>query len=367
MRVLVTGAGGYIGGRLVPVLLRRGHDVVASFSTGAPTGPRWWQHRVRSVGMNVLDADQVRAAVRGVDAVVYLVHSLADRDFAARDRRGAEVLGAAAAEAGVERIVYLSGLVPPVAETRLSDHIASRLEVERILGRCGVPTVTARAAVVIGSGSTSFEIVRGMSERLPLQTLPPWLSSQVQPIAVVDVLEALAGGLDLPAETRTYDVGGPERLSYAGLLRLYADVARLVRAQLPLPLLTSPGAAGSEGDTWDVWDRWAGRVAGRITGVPGETVSALVRSLHHDMVCSDDSFAAELLPEGHRLLGAREAVERALTRPRAGVRPEERDPMGPLAGDPPWAGGGVYLFDGEARRRPAGPVGRLLLGVRRPW
>lgn len=365
MRVLVTGAGGYIGGRLVPVLLSRGHDVVASFSTGAPRDRRWWLDRVELVGMDVLDETQVRAAVRDVDAVVYLVHALADRDFGDRDRMGAETLAAAAAAAEVGRIVYLSGLVPEVPESSLSEHIASRLEVERTLAASGVPTLTARAAVVIGSGSTSFEIVRQVSERLPVQALPPWATTEVQPIAVVDVLEALAGCLEVPPVTRAYDVGGPERLSYAGLLRTYADVARLVRPQLPLLLPRSAGT--SDARVTDLADHLAGQVTGRLTSVPGHTVSALVRSLRHDMVCRDDSFAGDLLPEGHRLLGVRESIERALTRPLAGVRPADRDPLGPLPGDPPWAGGDVYLFDGEARHRPQGAVRRLLLGVRRPW
>lgn len=374
MRVLVTGAGGYVGGRLVPVLLDRGHDVVASFSSDRPRG-HWWSDRVRTVVMDVLDEQQVRAAVRGVDAVFYLIHGLASHDFADRDRRGAELVAAAAADAGVQRIVYLSGLVPDVPERRLSPHIASRLEVERILTGSGVPTLTARAAIVIGSGSTSFEIVRHVSERLPVLALPPWITAEVQPIAVVDVLEILTGALDAPAENRAYDIGGPDRTSYGDLLRLYADVARLLRPRLRLPLslpapagrfvTPAPRAAGSH--SAGQLNRLAGELTGRMTGVPAPTVAALLESLRHDMVCSGDTGQSRLLPEGHRLLGVREAVERALTRPRAGVRPEHRDPMGALPTDPPWTGGGVYLFEGEVRHRPRSALDRLLLGPRRPW
>ncbi len=301
--------------------------------------------------MDVLETDQVEAALDGVDVAYYLIHGLGGADFAAKDREGAAVFGKAAAAAGVERIVYLSGIVPDVPEEQLSAHISSRLEVERILAASGVPVVTARAAIVIGSGSTSFEIVRQISERLPVHTLPTWMDSEVQPIAVVDVVEALAGALRLPAETRTFDIGGPERMPYAELLQIFASVAGIVRPQVPLPLVPS---------------LLVGQLAGRMTGVPTVTVASLVDSLRHDMVCRDSTFAAELLPDGHVCLGVRQAIERALTRPRAGTRVPDRDPMGALPTDPSWAGGGVYLFDGEPRRRSGPLLGRLLLGVRRP-
>ena len=354
MRVLVTGAGGYVGSRLVPVLLRRGHDVVASWSRAVPEGRDrrpWWLDRVEARVMDVMDPDQVKQAVADVDAVYYLVHGMDGPGFRQRDAEGATNVADAAAAAGLQRLVYLSGIVPAVPEDRLSEHLASRLEVERLLGSTGVPTLTLRAAIVIGSGSTSFEVLRQISERLPVQTVPTWMSSRVQPIAVVDVLEALASCVEVPAETRAFDVGGPDALRYSALLRRYAEVARLVRPQVPL--LGAPR-------------RLVGRLTGVLTGAPRSTVAALVESLPHDMVCADDSFREVLLPEGYELMGVREALTRALTRPRAGTRPEERDPMGPLPGDPAWAGGSVYYFDGRARRRPRSAVERFLLGVPRP-
>ena len=143
--------------------------------------------------MDVLDPDAVAPPVDGVEAISYLIHGTCRDDFVETDRTAARTLGEAASAARVGRIVYLSGLVPDVPEGGLSEHLTSRLEVERVLTGSGVPTITLRAAVVTGSGSTSFELVRQLSERLPAETVPSWMDTQVQPIAVVDVCEALAG------------------------------------------------------------------------------------------------------------------------------------------------------------------------------
>jgi len=324
--VLVTGATGYVGSRLIPRLLADGHTVHAAVTDLDKAADRWWADQVELVRMDVLEADTVDAALEGVDAVFYLIHGMAGEDFAIRDRASAETMAYACAMAGVRTIVYLSGLVPDVPEDELSEHIASRLEVERILSgaSAGIRTITLRAAIVTGSGSTSFEIVRQISERMPVQAIPAWMDSRVQPIAVVDVVEALAGALRANSESRSYDVGGPERMPYTSLLDVYASVADLSRPQVVLPGLPSD---------------LVGTLAGAITDVPGGTVEALVESLGHDMVCHDVDWTYDLLPEDHHLVGVEESFSRALATPDESVPPAERDPLGPMPGDADWAGG----------------------------
>jgi uncharacterized protein YbjT (DUF2867 family) len=323
VRVVVMGAGGYVGSRLVPALLTNGHDVTATFTDASSAGRFWWSDRVHVVEMDVLDRPSVRAASQGAAALYYLVHGLGSDDFATRDREGAYNAAHAAVRAGLQRIVYLGGLVPDVPEQDLSPHLRSRLEVEQVLTDSGVPTLALRAAMVIGSGSTSFEIMRQLSEQLPVQVLPTWLDSQVEPVAVTDVVTALVGALSAPAGSRPFDVGSGERISYAALLRLYADRAGLRRVQVSVRGL--PTALVS-------------RLAPILTRAPAATVQSLVESLHHDMVCGQQDFLVQLMPPGHVLVPVAEAIERALTLPDRGVPDVERDPIGPFSSDASWAG-----------------------------
>ena len=241
--VLVTGATGYIGSHLLAPLVEKGYRVRA-----AARDPR----RVRAceptevVAADASDAEAVRAALDGIDTAYYLMHMLAGgSDYAERDRIAACVFGQAAREAGVRRIIYLGGL--GAEQAHLSEHLASRQEVGRILAESGVPVVEFRASVVIGSGSTSFEMIRNLMEKLPVMTTPRWVRMQAQPIAVDDVVAYLTAAAEIelaPDEShRVYEIGGADTASYGELLQLYGRRRGLKRLVIPVPVL-SPGLSG---------------------------------------------------------------------------------------------------------------------------
>ena len=322
LKILVTGATGYVGGRLVPLLLERGHDVHTTTSDPDREQP-WWGERVTTVVMDALDADQVAAACEGMDAVYYLIHGMGGDHFAQTDRKAASNFADGVRLHGVDRVVYLSGIVPDVTGGELSEHILSRREVERVLSDSPAIVVVLRAAVLLGSGSTSFEIIRQVSERMLVHAVPTWMDSLVQPIAIVDVIEALVGALDYSGPSRHFDVGGPDQLTYGALIASYAAHVGLERAQVGVPLLPSA---------------LVGTLVGSLTDVPRPTVEALVESLRHDMVVADDDFREVLLPNGHQLLGLDQSFRRSLVE--RATQPEDADPMGPLPQDPVWASGG---------------------------
>jgi len=312
MRVLVLGATGYVGSRLVPHLLEHGHEVVAA-SSSPPDPERFgWDERVCAIRCDVTDRTAVAAAVEDVDAVVYLVHSLDRPDFPDRDRRGAEVVAAAVADSDVRRLIYLSGLVPHVPEGELSAHIASRLEVERILLGVGDGAVALRAGVVLGAGSTSFEIIRQIATLFLVQPVPLWMQSSVQPVAVSDVLRAITQALGDDAMSGPVDVGGPDVIAYPDLMRACSRGAGLTRVRVPA--LVAPTAL-------------VALATALVTTAPFHTVTALIESLRHDMVCRP---GRTWVPRsGGPLLGVEEAVRRA-TDPRHG------GPEAALASDPAW-------------------------------
>ncbi|GAA4284396.1 hypothetical protein GCM10022261_19270 [Brevibacterium daeguense] len=338
MRVFVSGATGYLGSRLVPALLAAGHEVTAGARRPDRLADFPWSDSVRAVEFDALRQDTQVPAMRGADAAVYLVHSLENRDFVRLDARAARGFARAAAEAGVGRVVYQSGLVPEGEQARHSRHIRSRLEVEEILLAGAVPTLSLRAAIIVGAGSTSFEIVRRLTERLPVIPIPSWMNNWVQPIAVVDVLHALGCAL---ADDRTgfVDIGGPEIMTYPDFIRLYADVAGIVRPQV---------AAGP------VPAEVVGRSVARVSGLPRRTVTALARSVAEDMVCThplpSDWFA------DHPRTDVASAIRRALSPARTGTA-VLGDPQSAADTDADWSGGHIEISGATRYRSLFGHVG----------
>ncbi|MEU4873177.1 SDR family oxidoreductase [Streptomyces sp. NPDC021608] len=335
---LVTGATGYVGGRLVPELLAAGHRVRCLARAPERLRDHPWAGDVEAVRGDVTDAASVASALEGVEVAYYLVHALATGDdFEETDRRAARIFGEQCRAAGVRRIVYLGGLTPAdVPERELSPHLRSRAEVGRILLDSGVPAAVLRAAVVIGSGSVSFEMLRYLTERLPVMVTPSWVRTRIQPVAVRDVLRALVGCARLPEDVnRTFDIGGPDVLTYREMMLRYAEIAELPRRLIvSLPMLT-PGLSS----------HWVGLV----TPVPASIARPLTESLRHEVVCHEHDIARHVPdPPGHPL-GFDEAVRLALRKVR-GAQVATRwssasvpgAPSDPLPTDPGWAGGSLY-------------------------
>ncbi|MFJ5262096.1 SDR family oxidoreductase [Streptomyces sp. NPDC088387] len=347
---LVTGASGYIGGRLVPELLEAGYRVRCLARSPEKLRDQPWAGQVETVRGDVTDAASMAAAMEGVDVAHYLVHALGTgRDFERTDREAARIFGEQAQRAGVGRLVYLGGLTPPgVPERELSPHLRSRAEVGRILLASGVPTTVLRAAVIIGSGSASFEMLRYLTERLPVMVTPRWVHTRIQPIAVRDVLRLLVGAAALPSDvSRAFDIGGPEVLTYVEMMRRYAAVAGLPRRLIvPVPVLT-PGLSS----------HWVGLV----TPVPAAIARPLTESLRHEVVCRERDIEEYVPnPPGHPI-GFDRAVDLALQRVRdAGVATRWSSasvpgaPSDPLPTDPDWAGGSLYS-DVRERRAEVAP------------
>ncbi|TGB06953.1 NAD(P)H-binding protein, partial [Streptomyces palmae] len=343
LRCLVTGATGYIGGRLVPELLEAGHRVRCLARSPGKLRDHPWADDVEVVRGDVTDAASVAAALRGVDVAYYLVHALGTgRGFEDADRAAARIFGERARAAGVRRIVYLGGLTPAgVPPARLSPHLRSRAEVGRILLASGVPTTVLRAAVIIGSGSASFEMLRYLTERLPVMVTPSWVSTRIQPVAVRDVLRALVGSARMPGEVnRAFDIGGRDVLTYREMMQRYAAVAGLPRRLiLPVPVLTP---------------RLSSYWVGLVTPVPASIAKPLTESLRHEVVCQDHDITRYVPDPPGSPLGFDEAVSLALRRVRqADVATRWSSaavpgaPSDPLPTDPDWAGGSLYTDERE--------------------
>ncbi len=331
--VLVTGATGYIGGRLVPVLLEAGHDVRCLVRTPSKLSGLDWADRVTVVQGDIGDSEAVGEAMDGCTAAYFLVHSMgADDDFAAQDRANASVFASAAAETTtMERIVYLGGLGDD--GDLLSEHLASRHEVGRVLASGPVPVTELRAAVIIGSGSASFEMLRNLVEVLPVMVTPRWVDTRVQPIAIRDVLHALRSSIERDDTSgKIIQVGGPDVLTYREMMHTYAEIAGLKRRIiLPVPVLTP-----------SLSSRWVGFV----TPLPKDLAAPLVESLVNEVVVTEEGID---LFDGIERVRFRDSVSLALHRIEdmevntrwsdaglPGVTPAD-----PLPSDPDWSGGTV--------------------------
>jgi len=327
--VFVTGATGYIGGRLAPRLLERGYRVRCLARSAAKLRARPWagHERIEIVEGGAGDEARLGEALRGCAAAYYLVHSMdaAGPEYCARDLSLAEAFGRTARKAGVPRIIYLGGL----GETGdgLSKHLASRREVEAALGRGGVPVTVLRAAMIIGSGSASFEILRYLVERLPIMITPRWVSTESQPIAVRDVLHYLIAALETPATTgKTLDIGGPNVWSYSRVMREMASALRLRRRLvIPVPVLTPRLSS--------LWIHL-------VTPLHASIARPLAEGLKNRVVCRSNE-AVRLMP--HQCMTIREAMDAALAKVHAGEIETAWSDAGVMPGDPTWAGGTVFV------------------------
>jgi uncharacterized protein YbjT (DUF2867 family) len=293
--ILVTGATGYVGGRLVPELLAHGVRVrVMARDVGRLAG-RAWSDEVERVEADVLRPESLPAAMRGVATAYYLIHSMSgDGDFAARDVAAARAFGDAAKAAGVRRIVYLGGLGDATGE--LSHHLRSRHETGAALRAAGVPVVELRAGVIVGAGSLSFEMIRYLTERVPLMVCPRWVYTRAQPIAIRDVVAYLVAALDLSApDGEIVEIGGADVLTYGDMIRGYARARGLRRLLLPVPVLTP---------------RLSSLWVHLVTPVPAAIAQPLVEGLRNEVVVRDDR-ARRLFPQIVPI-GYAEALARAL-------------------------------------------------------
>jgi len=330
--VLVIGATGYIGSRLVPRLLADGAVVSVLARSPRKLEGVPWLERVTVHEGGLRDEEALTAAMRGADAVCHLVHSMGtSEDFEREERETARTFVRAAEAAGVGRIVHLSGLHPE-GEGELSPHLRSRVEVGRILLDSTVPALVLQAGVVVGAGSASFEMIRHLTTRLPAMVTPKWVHHRIQPIAVRDVVHYLAAATVCPVDGgRTIDVGGPDVLEYIEMMQQYAEEAGLHRRiAVPVPLLTPRLSA--------LWVRL-------VTPLPGDLAAPLVESLRCEAIVSRDDADEVLGPPPGGRTGYRAAVREALRVPIGKDRPAHwadadplRNPAVQIPTDADWAG-----------------------------
>jgi uncharacterized protein YbjT (DUF2867 family) len=327
-RIAITGATGYIGGRLVPRLLRSGYAVRCLVRSPRKLEGREWtsDSRVEIRKVDLADSPSLTQELSGCDAAYYLVHSMmsAEREYAQRDLDLALAFAKAALDAGVRRIIYLGGL----GETGpgLSEHLSSRRDVESALGSTGVPVTVLRAAMIIGSGSASFEILRYLVHRLPVMITPKWVTTRCQPIAVENVLTYLAGVLSAPESIGgVFDIGGSETLCYRDIMCIMAEELGLPRRRvIVVPVLTP---------------RLSSYWIHLVTPLSNKIARPLAEGLKNEVVCREDRIT-RIIPQ--KLLDVREAIHAGLGQVESHLVETNWTMAGPMPGDPDWSGGTVF-------------------------
>jgi len=355
-RIAIAGATGYIGGRLAPRLLSAGYALRCLARSPRKLEGREWtsDSRVEIRKSDLADAPSLTHELRGCNAAFYLVHSMmsADREYAERDLALAFAFAKAARDADVRRIVYLGGL----GETGsgLSEHLSSRRDVESALGSAGVPVTVLRAAMIIGSGSASFEILRYLVQRLPVMITPKWVTTRCQPIAVENVLAYLVGVLSAPETIGgVFDIGGSETLCYRDIMRIMAEELGLPRR----PIIAVPVVTPRLSSYW----------IHLVTPLSNKIARPLAEGLRNEVVCRENRIA-RIIPQ--KLLDVREAIHSALSQVEAHLVETNWTMAGPMPGDPDWSGGTVFRDEREvAVGAPASAVFRAVcrVGGRRGW
>lgn len=326
--IVVTGPTGYVGGRLVPILLDKGYEVRCIARSPRKLDGRDWRSndQVSVEQSDLSDVEALTEILRGCDAAYYLVHSMeaSGSDYAERDRQLATNFATAAKNADVQRIIYLGGL--GAGDSLLSEHLESRREVERVLGSTGVPVTVFRAAMIIGSGSVSFEILRYLVERLPIMITPSWVKTESQPIAIADVLHWLVRCLEVPETTgEILEIGGADIEPYHDLMRTMTQELKLPkRIIIPVPVLTPRLSSG-----------WISL----ITPVSYRIARPLADGLRNRVVVTND-LTQQLMP--HEPMSVRDAIRNALTRTETNDVQTRWSVAGPIPGDPDWAGGTTF-------------------------
>jgi uncharacterized protein YbjT (DUF2867 family) len=327
-RIAIAGATGYVGGRLALRLLDSSYSIRCLVrSPGKLKGRKWAQDsRVEVCQMDLADVESVARNLDGSQAAFYLVHSMtsAGTKYAEQDRHLASAFAAGARKAGVERIIYLGGLGETGPD--LSEHLSSRREVEKALASAGIPVTVLRAAMIIGSGSASFEIMRYLVERLPVMITPKWVSTPCQPIAVRNVVGYLVGTLSRPETAGgVFDIGGPDVLCYRDIMGVMAEELGLRRRWIvPVPVLTP---------------RLSSYWIHLITPLSHHIARPLAEGLKNPVVCRENRIA-QLIPQ--ELLTVREAIRAALHKMTGNEVETNWSMAGHIPGDPDWAGGTVF-------------------------